>query len=345
MTDLPSPTQPRSGRPRVFVTRYLPGPALSMLRAAVELVGNVEDRSLSREELLAGVPGVDGLLCIPADRIDAEVMDAVGPSLRVVSNYAVGYDNIDVPAATARGILVTNTPGVLTETTADLAWTLILGASRRVSEGDALVRRGDFHGIYPTYMLGRDVHGKTLGIVGMGRIGAAAARRAVGFDMPVLYTRRSGPLPADSAPAGASWRWCAELDELLAASDIVSVHVPLAPETRHLIGARELGLMRPGSVLVNTARGAVVDESALVQALRRGPLGAAGLDVYEHEPRLAEGLAELPNTLLLPHVGSATVETRGSMAELAARNAIAALRGEPVPHPVNPDVLGRPAGR
>lgn len=309
------------------------------MREVFELLGNSEDRALPREELLGGVPGVDALLCTPADRVDAEVMDAAGPSLRVISNYAVGYDNVDIAAATARGVLVTNTPGVLTETTADLAWALILGASRRVAEGDALVRRGGFYGIFPTFMLGRDVNGKTLGIVGMGRIGTAVARRAVGFGMPVLYTRRSGPVASEFVPPGASWQHCEVLDQLLAAADIVSVHVPLSPATRHLIGAAELALMRPGSVLVNTSRGAVVDEAALVDALRTGPLGAAGLDVYEDEPRLSPGLADLLNTVLLPHVGSATIETRGRMAELAARNAIAAMRGGSVPHPVNPDVF------
>lgn len=330
-----------TARPRLLITRFIPDPGLPLLRGVFEVLGNVDDRALTRAELLAGIAGVEALLCTPADRVDAEVMDVAGPNLRVISNYAVGYDNIDIPAATARGILVTNTPGVLTETTADLAWALILGASRRVAEGDALVRRGDFHGIFPTFMLGCDVSGKTLGIVGMGRIGAAVARRAVGFGMPVLYTRRSGPVSGDVVPSGASWRHCASLDELLAGADIVSVHVPLSPDTRHLIGARELALMRPGSVLVNTSRGAVIDESALVAALRAGPLRAAGLDVYENEPRLAAGLADLPNTVLLPHVGSATVETRGRMAELAARNAILATRGDQVPYPVNPEVLVR----
>ena len=314
---------------------------MPLLREAFELLGNVEDRALPREALLAGAAGVDAMLCTPADRVDAEVMDVAGSSLRVISNYAVGYDNIDIPAATARGILVTNTPGVLTETTADLAWALILGAARRVAEGDALVRRGDFHGIFPTFMLGHDVNGKTLGIVGMGRIGMAVARRAVGFDMPVLYTRRSGSVAAELVPPGASWQRCEALGELLDAADIVSVHVPLSPATRHLIGAPELALMRPGSVFVNTSRGAVVDEVALVDALRTGPLGAAGLDVYEDEPRLSPGLTDLPNTVLLPHVGSATIETRSRMAELAARNAIAAVCGRPVPHVVNPDALER----
>jgi glyoxylate reductase len=252
---------------------------------------------------------------------------------------AVGVDNIDVAAATARGILVTNTPGVLTDATADLAWTLILSTVRRVVEGDRMVREGRFERWSPFMLLGRAVAGSTLGIVGMGRIGQAVARRARGWDMRVLYTRRSGPLPTKYVPAGARWEYCDELDRLLGEADIVSLHVPLRPETHRLIGARELALMRPGSYLVNTARGPVVDEVALVEALRAGQLAGAGLDVYEWEPTLADGLTELSNAVLLPHLGSATVETRGRMAELAALNAIAAVRGEPVPHVVNVELL------
>ena len=267
-------------------------------------------------------------------------MDAAGPQLRVISNMAVGVDNIDVAAATARGILVTNTPGVLTDATADLAWALILSTVRRVLEGDRMVREGRFQLWSPFMLLGRSVAGATLGIVGMGRIGQAVARRALGWDMKVLYTRRSGPLSAGQVPHGAAWEHRAALDDLLVEADIVTLHVPLTPDTRHLIGARELALMKPGAYLINTARGPVVDEAALVEALRSGHLGGAGLDVYEHEPRLAPGLAGLPNVTLLPHLGSATVETRGRMAELAALNAIAAVKGEAAPHTVNPEVLG-----
>ncbi len=327
-------------RPRVFLTRLIPEPGPSLLAAATRLLGTPEDRRLSREEVLAGVRGAEGILCVLTDRIDAQVLDAAGPQLKVVSTYAVGYDNIDVEAATRRGVLVANTPGVLTEATADLTWALILAASRRVVEGDAFVRAGRFTEWAPRLLLGHDVFGRTLGIVGMGRIGQAVARRAVGFGMPVLYTRRSGPLAPEEVPAGADWRHVERLGDLLSAADIVSLHVPLTPATRHLIGAAELATLRPDAVLVNTARGAVVDEAALVEALASGRVWAAGLDVYEAEPRLAAGLAGLPNVVLLPHLGSGTVETRGRMAELAVRNLLAGLRGGPVPHLVNPQARG-----
>jgi glyoxylate reductase len=279
------------------------------------------------------------LLCLLTDRIDGKVMDAAGPGLKVISNHAVGFDNIDVAAATARGILVTNTPGVLTDATADLAWALILGVTRRVVEGDRLVREGSFGRWSPFLLLGRAVAGRTLGIVGMGRIGQAVARRAMGWDMKVLYTRVHGPLAAAQVPAGADWEYRSGVDEVLCDADIVSLHVPLDPSTRHLIGARELALMRPGTFVVNTSRGPVIDEVELVKALRSGALGGAGLDVYEREPELSSGLTELENVVLLPHLGSATVETRGRMAELAVENAIAAVRGEAVPHVVNLEVL------
>lgn len=326
-------------RPILYLTRLLPEPGPALLAEAFSVRGSHEDRSPSREELLAGVPGAQAILCLILDRIDAEVMEAAGPGLRVISNYGVGFDNIDVKAATEREILVTNTPDVLTETTADLAWALILGAARRLAEGDALVRAGGWEQWGPSFMLGWDVYGKTLGIVGMGRIGQAVARRSLGFGMRVLYTRRSGALAAAELPPAATWEYRPELHGLLAEADIVSLHVPSSAETRHLIGERELGLMKSTAILVNTARGPVVDEESLVRALRAGRPGAAGLDVYENEPRLAPGLADLPNTVLLPHLGSATRETRGRMAELAVVNAAAALRGEVVPHPVNPEVL------
>jgi len=326
-------------RPRLFLTRRIPDPGLVLIREAFSVTGGEKDRPLDRESLLRGVAGADALLCLLTERIDGAVMDAAGPRLRVISNMAVGVDNVDVAAASARGILVTNTPGVLTEATADLTWALILSTVRRVAEGDRMVREGRFERWSPFMLLGRDVAGLTLGIVGMGRIGQAVARRAAGWDMRVVYTRKNGPLQADQAPMGARWEYRPGLDELLAEADIVSLHVPLLPETRHLVGARELAVMRPGSYLINTARGPVVDEAALVEALKSGRPAGAGLDVYEQEPRLAPGLADLPNVTLLPHLGSATVEARGRMAELAAVNAIAAVRGEPVPHPVNPGVL------
>ena len=332
-------------RPRLFLTRRIPDPGLVLIREAFVVTGGEKDRPLARESLLRGVAGADALLCLLTETIDGAVMDAAGPRLRVISNMAVGVDNIDVAAATARGILVTNTPGVLTDATADLTWALILSTVRRVAEGDRMVREGRFELWSPFMLLGRDVAGVTLGIVGMGRIGQAVARRAAGWDMRVIYTRTSGPLAARQIPAGVRWEYRAELDELLAEADVVSLHVPLLPETRHLIGARELALMRPGSYLINTARGPVVDEAALVEALKSGHPAGAGLDVYEQEPRLAPGLVDLPSATLLPHLGSATVETRGRMAELAALNAIAAVRGKPIPHAVNPEVLHAEARR
>jgi glyoxylate reductase len=332
-------------KPRLFLTRRIPDPGLALLREVFAITGGEEDRPLEREALLRGVAGADGLLCLLTETVDGAVMDAAGPRLRVISNMAVGVDNIDVGAATARGIVVTNTPGVLTEATADLTWALILATVRRVAEGDRMVREGRFDRWSPFMLLGRALAGSTLGIVGMGRIGQAVARRGLGWGMGVLYTRKNGPLEAGLIPAEATWEFRAKLDDLLRTADIVSLHVPLLPETHHLIGTRELALMRPGSYLINTARGSVVDEDALVEALRSGHLEGAGLDVYEREPDLALGLAELPNATLLPHLGSATVETRGRMAELAALNAIAVIRGEPVPHMVNPEVVpARPAG-
>ena len=317
---------------------------MALIKNAFSVTGGDEDRPLERDALLRGVAGAEVIVCLLTETIDGAVMDAAGPSLRVISNMAVGVDNIDVAAATARGILVTNTPGVLTDATADLAWALILSTVRRVVEGDAMVREGRFERWSPFMLLGRSVAGATLGIVGMGRIGQAVARRALGWDMKVVYTRRSGALEAAAVPAGADWQYRASLDDLLREADIVSLHVPLTPDTRHLIGARELALMKPGSYLVNTARGPVVDEAALVEALRSGHLGGAGLDVYEREPELAPGLAAAPNATLLPHLGSATVETRGRMAELAALNAIAAVSGGAGAAPREPGSPGRMAG-
>ena len=328
-----------SARPLMFLTRRIPEPGLRLVCEAFAVIGGEEDRPPAREELLRGVRGVDALLCLLSETIDDGVMEAAGPRLRVISNMAVGYDNVDVEAATKRGILVTNTPGVLTDATADLTWALILSTVRRVVEGDLMVQEGRFGQWSPFMLLGRAVAGATLGIVGMGRIGQAVARRSLGFDMRVLYTRISGPLAPESVPAGARWEYRPGLDGVLSEADIVSLHVPLTEETHHLIGAPELALMRPGSYLVNTSRGPVVDEAALVESLEDGHLGGAGLDVYEREPDLAAGLTELDNVVLLPHLGSATVETRGRMAELAARNAIAAVRGERVVHMVNPQVL------
>jgi len=326
-------------RPRLLLTRRIPEPGFSLVHEAFAVTGGDEDQPLARDKLLRGASGVDAILSLLTELIDGPVMDAAGPRLRVISNMAVGFDNIDVPAATARRILVTNTPGVLTEATADLTWALILAMARRVVEGDRMVREGRFERWSPFMLLGRAVAGATLGVVGMGRIGQAVARRSLGFDMRVLYTGTGGPLSPEQVPSLARWEFRPELDQLLTEADVVSLHVPLSPDTHHLIGARELALMRPGSYLVNTSRGPVIDEAALVESLRGRHLGGAGLDVYEREPELAAGLTALDNVVLLPHLGSATVETRGRMAELAARNAIAAVRGELVDHMVNPEVL------
>jgi glyoxylate reductase len=326
-------------KPRLFLTRRIPEPGFSLAHDEFSVIGGDQDQPLARETLLQGVPGAEAIIALLTETIDGPVMDAAGDQLRVVSNMAVGFDNIDVSAATARGILVTNTPGVLTDATADLTWALILSAARRVVEGDRLVREARFERWGPFLLLGRAVAGATLGIVGMGRIGQAVARRALGWDMPVLYNRRGGALDPAQVPAGADWR-CLSLDDLLGRADVVSLHVPLDSGTHHLIGRRELSLMRPGSFLINTSRGPVVDELALVEALSKGHLGGAGLDVYEREPKLAPGLVELPNVVLLPHLGSATVETRGKMAETAVRNAIAALSGGAASNVVNSEVLG-----
>ncbi len=323
----------------VYVTRRLPEPGMSMLATLGRVEVNPHDRPLTRAELLEAVRGRDGLVTLLTDQIDAEVMDAAGPRLRVISNYAVGFNNIDVAEATRRGVLVCNTPGVLTETTADLAWALIMAVARRIVEADAFMRSGRFEamgGWSPTLLLGSDVHGKTLGIVGFGRIGEAVARRARGFDMRVLYhdVRRR---PADEERRlGVEYR---DLDDLLRESDFVSLHVDLNASTRHLIDARALSLMKPTAYLINTSRGPVVDEAALVAALREGRIAGAGLDVFEDEPRMAPGLAELSNVVVLPHIASASIETRARMAEMAAANLIAALSGQRPAHVVNPEVL------
>ena len=321
---------------KVYVTRQIPDAGITMLRQACEVVDvNPEDRVLTHEELLAAVGGRDGVLCLLTDRIDAEVMDAA-KGCKVFANYAVGYDNIDVPAATERGIVITNTPGVLTEATADLAWALLFAVTRRVVQGDRYTREGKFKGWGPMLFLGGDITGRTLGIVGAGRIGQAVARRSIGFQMKVLYTDPS-PRPELEKDIGARRM---ELDELLRESDFVSIHCLLNEETRHLMGKRELELMKPTAYLINNARGPIVDEKALVEALRQKRIAGAGLDVYEDEPELAPGLAELDNVVLLPHLGSASIATRTRMATLAAENLLAVLEGETPPNVVNPEALG-----
>ncbi|HLC30083.1 MAG TPA: D-glycerate dehydrogenase [Dehalococcoidia bacterium] len=319
----------------MLVTQRIPEAGLEALRREGDVVLCPHpEMPPAREELLDAVKGADALLCLLTDTVDAELMEAA-PRLMVIANMAVGYNNIDVAAATARHIPVTNTPGVLTETTADLAFALLLDVARRVAEGDRYVRAGRFKVWQATLMLGSDVHGKTLGIVGMGRIGTAVARRARGFGMPILYHNRHRLDSALEAELGAR---CVPLDRLLRASDFVTLHAPYTPETHHLIGRRELGLMKTTAYLVSTARGPMVDEAALVDALRECRPAGAALDVYEREPELTPGLAELENVVLTPHIGSASRETRARMSVMAAENILAALRGERPPNLVNPEV-------
>ncbi|HWE63080.1 MAG TPA: D-glycerate dehydrogenase [Chloroflexota bacterium] len=323
---------------RVFLSRELPPAAMAALRAGCDLTVNPDDRVLSKQELIAATTGMDGLLCLLTDTIDAEVLD-IQPRLRVVSNYAVGFNNIDVAAATARGIPVCNTPGVLTETTADFAWALLMAIARRVVEGDRFTREGHFVGWAPQLLLGTDIHGKTLGLVGAGRIGQAMAHRARGFAMRVLYHDVQDP-PAAVVRDLQMER--VEMDDLLRQSDYVSIHAPYIPETHHLIGAPQLALMRPTAYLINSARGPLIDEAALVRALRTGQIAGAGLDVYEHEPDLAPGLAELSNVVLAPHIASASLETRSRMGLVAVENLLSVLNGGRAPYTVNPEVYDRP---
>ena len=313
---------------KILVTREIPEAGLRLLDDFDVTV--LHERPPTRDELLEALSGASGVLATATEKMDGEAMDAAGDGLRVIANMAVGYDNIDVGAATERGVIVTNTPGVLDETTADVAFMLVLAAARRLGEGERLLRAGKWEWWGPKQLRGLDVWGKTLGIVGMGRIGRAVARRGKGFGMEILYHNRSRNEDAEEE-LGARY---VELEDLLRESDFVSIHTPLTDETRHLIGERELDLMAETAVLVNTSRGPVVDEAALAQALREGRIFAAGLDVYEGEPEVHPGLLELENVVLAPHIGSATVETRDRMATLAAENLAAVLRGEQPKTPV-----------
>jgi lactate dehydrogenase-like 2-hydroxyacid dehydrogenase len=317
---------------KAFVTRALPEEALSIVREAAEVEVWPEDGPPPRQALLERAAAADGLLCLLTDRIDAELLDRA-PRLRVVSQMAVGVDNIDVAACAARGVVVGNTPGVLTETTADLAFALILATARRVTGAERALRDGEWTTWSPFWLTGPDVHHGTLGILGMGRIGYEVARRAHGFHMRILYHNRRRNEAAER-DFGAEY---VDLSALMAESDFLSLHMPLTPETRHIIGAAELARMKSSAILINTARGAVVDQRALFEALRDRRIAAAGLDVFETEPLpLDDPLLTLDNVVLLPHVGSATVQTRTRMAVLAARNLAAGLRGEPLPHAVQP---------
>ncbi len=321
-------------KPKVFVTRVIREKGLELVRDHCQADIWPEELPPSREELLERVRDVDGLLCLLTDRIDGEVMDAAGSGLKVISNHAVGFDNIDVAAATARGIPVGNTPGILTDATADMAFALMMAAGRRVVEAEKFLRAGKWKTWGPSMLLGMDFAGATLGIIGFGRIGQAVAKRASGFDMRVLYYD-PGASPSDpNLPAVST-----DLNTLLRESDFVSIHVPLTPETRHMVNAELLAKLKPNAVLVNTSRGAVLDQAALYETLKEHRIFAAALDVTDPEPLpLDSPLLELDNCIILPHIASASVQSRDMMAYLSAKNLIAGLNGERLPHCVNPEV-------
>jgi glyoxylate reductase len=317
-------------REKVYVTRPIQQEAIDLLKEHFDVTMNPEDRVVERDILLKAVEDVDALLCLINDTVDKEVISRA-KKVRIIANYGVGYNNIDVPEATKRGIIVTNTPGVLTDATADLAWGLLLAAARRIVESDKYTRAGRYESWSPTLLLGRSVAGKTLGIIGAGRIGRAVAKRSLGFDMKLLYHNRRRD---EELERELNARWV-DKDTLLKESDFISLHVPLTDETRHMIGRREFEVMKDTAVLVNTSRGPVVDEKALVEALRKKLIWAAGLDVYEREPEVEEGLKELDNVVLASHIGSATIEARISMAMMAAQNVVSVLKGGKPITPVN----------
>jgi lactate dehydrogenase-like 2-hydroxyacid dehydrogenase len=319
----------------VYVTRRIPQENLDLLGSRHQVEVNPHDRALTRDELLAAVRGRDAVITLLTDRVDGELLDAAGPQCRIFANYAVGYDNFDVEAATRRGMILTNTPGVLDEATATHAWALLLAAARRIPESDRYVRSGQWNGWSPTAFLGQDVDHKVLGVAGLGRIGTNFARKAAAFSMKLIYTDLVRA-PAFEQETGATF---VDKATLLRESDFLSLHVPLLPETRHYIGAAELAAMKPTAILVNAARGPLVDEQALVAALRDRVIWAAGLDVFEQEPRLAPGLAGLDNVVIVPHTASATIQTRTAMGRIAVENVLSVLAGEGPKTCVNPSVL------
>ena len=325
------------GRPAVLISRLLPEAALALARSRADVDAYDVDAAMPRQVLLERLRDRHGLICVISEVVDQALLEAC-PGLRVVSNVAVGYNNVDVAACTKRGVVVTNTPDVLTDTTADFAWTLLMATARRIVEADRYVREGRFRQWEYLLLLGGDIHGKTLGVVGFGRIGRAMARRALGFGMRVLY---QDAVAADVATERELRATRVDLSTLLRESDFVTLHTPLIPETRHLINADSLRTMKETAYLINAARGPVVDEAALVSALKEGRIAGAGLDVFEEEPRVHPGLMGLPNVVLAPHIASGSLETRLKMATLAVENCLAVLEGKTPPTPVNPEVLGR----
>src|SRR6266849_2271954 len=326
-----------SGRHAILISYPLPEAAVRMARARTQVDLHTGADPLSREELMARLQGRQGLICLITDVVDDRLLAAC-PDLRVVANVAVGFNNVDVAAATRRGVVITNTPDVLTDTTADFAWALLMATARRVLEGDRYVREGKWKQWDFTLLLGADIHGKTLGVVGFGRIGRAMARRALGFNMRVLYQDAIAADPATERELRATRT---DTATLLRDSDFVTIHTPLPPDTRHLINAQSLRTMKKTAYLVNASRGPVVDEAALVQALTEGWIAGAGLDVFEEEPKVHPGLMGLSNVVLAPHIASASSDTRIKMAALAVDNCLAVLEGQTPPTPVNPEVLGK----
>ncbi len=316
-------------RPTLYISRTLPDPIMAIVRERFQLVQEPVDVLPTLSALREGLSQADAAIVTLGDRIDAETIHAA-TRLKILANYAVGYNNIDLAAARQRGLIVTNTPDVLTDATADLTWALILATARRVVEGNTLVRSGQWTGWSPTQLLGAEVSGKTLGVIGMGRIGHAVAQRAMGFRMSVRYHARQ-PMATSSLPREWEHR---SLHDLLEEADIVTIHVPLTPNTHHLIGSRELGWMKPTAFLINTARGPIVDEDTLVNALKTGMIAGAGLDVYEQEPTIHAALAQLKQTVLLPHLGSATLHARVQMGLVCLENIHAVLDGRPAPNHV-----------
>lgn len=320
---------------KIFVTRQIPGNALDELKSGHEVTVSEFDRPLSGEELVEKVKGVDAIISLLTDRIDGDLIDAAGPQLKIVSNYAVGFDNVNIKAATDRGVVVTNTPSEeVNEAVAEHAWALMLSLARRVVEADEATRRGSYKGWEPDIFLGPSLIGKTLGIIGLGRIGSMVARRAKGFNMTVLYTKRE-PDPKAEAELGVKF---ASIDDLLAKSDFVTLHVPLTDETRHMINKESLAKMKKASYLVNTSRGSVVNEKDLVEYLRNGTLAGAGLDVFDNEPNIDPELIGMENVILTPHIASATHEARNKMGQQAVAAVLAVASGQKPENLVNPAV-------
>lgn len=323
-------------KPAIFVTRKLPPAAMALLEENFQMECNPHNRVLSREELLSAVAGKEGILSLLTDTMDGEIMDAAGKNLKMIANYAVGFNNIDVSAATKRKISVSNTPGVLTDTTADLAMALILAVARRIVESDIYTRAEKYMGWDPLLFMGSDVHHKSLGILGFGRVGQALAKRAAGFDMQILYHNRTRVDPEIEEKIGVTY---VDRETLMKTSDYVSIHVPLTPETTGLIDSKALTLMKPSAFVINTARGEIIREAELVKALAEKKISGAGLDVFEHEPKIHPGLLKMDNVVILPHIGSASMETRTKMGLMATENLIARFKGEVPPNCLNPEIF------